>query len=381
MPRATTHTSVRAAAVAAGLVAALAGCGNQIATSGKPPVLRLIDSADARAMAVAEPAAGGTDTGSSGGYQLVGALPAGQPDPQPVYRPKSASATDAADVAAALGLGGNLTEVDGGWVVRGPSDRRLAVRTDGSWTYGMDCFADQPVEKESLDVMCASATGGGVAVASDVATPAPTPAAPTPAPPPFPTPPPGPPAAEAEQVAAKVFAQLGIGTDDLASYVGSPTTSVAAAPTIDGLHTSGWSTRLDIDVDHEVTGGDGWLARTSSGDDYPVVTAQSAFDRLTQTPLARPEICMVRKDGKPGCEEPPPIRITGATLGLMLEHDAKGALLVPAWLFTVDGQSDPVAQIAIDPAYLSPPDAPTPEPPDGSVNVATPEQVPPATPK
>lgn len=373
MPRTSHCGSIRAVAVTAGIVAVLAGCGDQIASSGKPPVLRLTDSGAARAMGVAEPASSGGDTGTAGGYTLVGTLPAGQPDPQPIYRPAPASETDAADVAAALGLTRNVTEVTGGWVVRGPHERRLAVRDDGSWTYGMDCYADQPIEKESLDVMCASAAGGGVAVPSDVtATPAPTP---------FPTPPPGPPTAEAEQVAGAIFGKLGIGTNDLVSYQGSPTTSVTAAATLDGKQTSGWSTRLDIDVDHEVAGGDGWLTTVVKRDDYPVITAQPAFDQLKLVPLGRPEICMVRKDGKPGCEEPPPLDVTGAVLGLALDHDGKGAVLVPAWLFTVKGQSEPTAQIAIDPAYLAPPAAPSAGPTDQPVNVATPEQVPPATPK
>jgi len=373
MPRAG-HV-IRTVAATAGIVTALAGCGSQLASSGKPPVLHLTGTAAARAMGVAEPAAGGSDASSSSGYELAGSLPSGQPDPQPVYRLRAAESGDAAVVAAALGIDGNLTEIDGGWVIRAAGGNRLAVRVDGSWTFGMDCFADQPIEKESLDVMCASAAGGGVAVPSDVATPAPTP---------FPTPPPGPPAAEAEKVASGIFERLGIGTENIVSYVGSPTTSVSAAPAFDGKQTSGWSTRLDIDVDDHVVGGDGWLPRAIRGDDYPVITAQSAFDQLQRIPMGRPDICMVRKDGKPGCEEPPPIKVTGAVLGLTIAHDAKGAVLVPAWLFAVEGQNDPIAQIAIDPAYLAPPDAPdspAPVPPDGSVNPATPEQVPPATPK
>lgn len=383
MPSATTRRSVSAVALTAAIAAALAGCGDQVAsTSGKPPVLHLTDSAATRAMGVAEPATG-SDSSLSGGYTLVGTLPSGQPDPQPVYRPRSATADDVDNIAAALGLTGDRVEITGGWIIRVADQRRLAVQADGWWTYGMDCFADQPVEKESLDVMCASATGGGVAVASDMTT-APTPAdtpAPAPAPTPLPTPPPGPPIAEAEHVASTIFEQLGIGTDNVTSYVGSPTTSVTATPTLDGKRVSGWTTRLDIDVDDKVVSADGWLTRATAGDSYPVITAQSAFDQLRQVPLGRPEICMVRKDGKPGCEEPPPIEITGATLGLMLAHDAKGALLVPAWLFTVSGQSEPVTQIAIDPAYIAPPDAPSPQPADGSVNGTTPGQVPPAKPK
>jgi hypothetical protein len=274
----------------------------------------------------------------------------------------------------------------------------------------MDCYADQPIESESLDVMCASATGGGVAVApagsvgpadagsstsdpGDAGSSTSGPAAPPTAKPPpdspppttpepvvttFPTPPPGPPSAEAEQVARRVFARLGIDADNLYTYQGSPTTSVIANPDVDGKQTSGWSTRLDIDANDGIAGGDGWLTTVVKGTDYPVVTAAAAFEQLTRIPMGRPEICMVRKDGKPGCEEPPPLKVTGAVLGLMLAHDAQGAVLVPAWLFTVEGQNEPAAQIAIDPAYLAPPSPPATDEP---VNVGTPEQVPPATPK
>jgi hypothetical protein len=64
------------------------------------------------------------------------------------------------------------------------------------------------------------------------------------------------------------------------------------------------------------------------------------------------DMCRVRDDGKPGCQEPAPTVITGASLGLMLDHDPKGALLVPAWLFAVKGSADTFPWIAVDPAYL-----------------------------
>jgi len=406
----------KALAFMCGVAAAVTACGSQGALSGKPVVLHLTSSGSAvRAAGIAEPASSG-DSSLAGGYELVGTLPSSQPDPQPIYRLQRASKTDAGNVAGALGLSQNLTAVKGGWVVRGPNGTRLAVRDDGSWTYGMDCYADQPIESESLDVMCASATGGGVAVASDsTAGPADTmTAAPPPntspapntkpapntspapnttpsppdSPPPttgpdpvvttFPTPPPGPPPAEAEQVARRIFEQLGIGTQNLYTYQGSPTTSVVANPEVDGKRTSGWSTRLDIDADDHVAGADGWLTTTTKGADYPVISAGTAFEELGRIPLGRPDICMVRKDGKPGCEEPQPLKVTDAVLGLTLAHDEDGALLVPAWLFTVEGQSEPATQIAIDPSYLAPPGTPEPGEP---VNVGSPEQVPPATPK
>lgn len=67
------------------------------------------------------------------------------------------------------------------------------------------------------------------------------------------------------------------------------------------------------------------------------------------------EMCMRRPDGKPGCADLPPTVITGATLGLTMAQDAGRPTLVPAWLFTVRGQDEPLAQVAVQPSYLAPP--------------------------
>ena len=61
----------------------------------------------------------------------------------------------------------------------------------------------------------------------------------------------------------------------------------------------------------------------------------------------------------PSCPTPKPTPVTGASLGLQLTYDGAGAgaeILVPSWLFTIDGSTSPTAVIAIDPAYLAGPD-------------------------
>ncbi len=61
----------------------------------------------------------------------------------------------------------------------------------------------------------------------------------------------------------------------------------------------------------------------------------------------------------PSCPTPKPTPVTGASLGLQLTYDGSGAgaeILVPSWLFTIDGSTSPTAVIAIDPAYLAGPD-------------------------
>jgi hypothetical protein len=40
--------------------------------------------------------------------------------------------------------------------------------------------------------------------------------------------------------------------------------------------------------------------------------------------------------------------VTGARLGLALEQSTEGQLLVPAWLFTVDGSPQPLVQVAVE---------------------------------
>jgi len=272
-------------------------------------------------------------------------------------------------------------------VLRAPNTMRLIVSDSGSWSFGMDCFPGQPVDKESADVMCASATGGGVATA--VPAPPPTtgtspkpPSGPVPPPAvvtPPPTSPPGPSEQQAIQDAQSILAALGLADAHVTAQQGSPTSYVAADPTLEGKPTVGWTTSLEFDKGNKLVNGNGWITDANQRDSYPVIAAQRAFELLKSSPVAYPMLCMVRKDGKPGCEPRQPMKVTGATLGLTMDQDQHGAILVPAWLFDIEGQSQKTAQVAIDPAYLAPP--PTPRPlPGGPANTGTPQVVPPAPP-
>jgi hypothetical protein len=152
-------------------------------------------------------------------------------------------------------------------------------------------------------------------------------------------------------------------------WTGDPTASVQASPRIHGLDTIGLGTYLQVDRDGDITWADGHLPGVVAGAAYPVISAQAAFDKLLDSPQVAMDICMVREDGEPGCAELPPAELTGGALGLLLEYDAEQPVLVPAWLFDVKGQPEPVAQIAIDPSFLAPPaagdgDDPKPLPPD-----------------
>jgi hypothetical protein len=275
-------------------------------------------------------------------YKLTGSLPPGTPDDQPLWRLRPASADDAQAVTDALQLAGTPTRVSGGWALRHGSNR-LIVRDDGSWSYGMDCAPDTPVSDEDVNVGCASASG--VAVDStDGSEPIPVPSSP-----------PGPSEADARAAAGQVFDRLGITDPAIVVYSGDPMATVQASPDVDGMASSGWVTTLQIDGSGQVVTADGWLSSPVRGADYPVISAPAAFDLLQSQPRPELMLCAQRPDGKPGCADIPPTEVTGATLGVTLDQDGGRPVLVPAWLFTISGQDDPVSQIAVDPSFLAAP--------------------------
>ena len=339
--------AVAIVAVIVGVTVAVRGSGSGT-TSTRPALLRLAGDS-VQPMAAGAPADAGNGMPVPGGssYVLDGSLPTKQPPDQPVWRVSPADAAAAARIGRALGLDGTPTRVDGGWVLRGPDNLRLAVRTDGSWSYGLDCYADQPVTDEKLDVMCATAAGGTVANAPDAPSSVSGSAAP------------GPPADEARGLAAPILQALGLADARLTVTEGTPTTTVQASYDVDGTTTVGLTTTLSFTGDGNPASGDGWLTDVTQGDSYPVITATRAFELLRQQPRPMLEMCMRRTDGKPGCADIPPTVITGAVLGLTMAQDDGRPTLVPAWLFTVKGQDQPLAQVAVAPSYLAPPATPT----------------------
>src|SRR5437763_14559485 len=114
----------------ASLAAMLAGCGTQPSGDATLPPLQLTD-------AVTQAQAAGAPAGGVSGFELRTTLPTATPAPAPVWRLRQATSDDAAQVAGALGVPGPPTAVRGGWVSR-YGDQRLVVRTDGSWTLGLD---------------------------------------------------------------------------------------------------------------------------------------------------------------------------------------------------------------------------------------------------
>ncbi|HEY3924636.1 MAG TPA: hypothetical protein VGL75_08735 [Acidothermaceae bacterium] len=81
------------------------------------------------------------------------------------------------------------------------------------------------------------------------------------------------------------------------------------------------------------------------------------------------------------CPTPKPQKVTGAVIGLQVEYNASGAttaadgstsggtnILVPTWFFTVEGSTDPLTVVAIDPSFLG---DQTPIPPVGAPAAST----------
>ena len=358
-----------AAVVAAVIVTVsllVVGGGEHRRGSSGPALLHLATDAGA-ARAAAAPADNGDATPGGSAYVLHGTLPAGRPADQPVWRVAAADRDATRRIASALRFDGSPTRIDGGWVLRTPHGNRLLVRDDGSWSFGMDCFAHQPISDESVDVLCASAAGGAVSggAGTVVAPPADVTASPAPSsdgppdpvdpPQPFPTFTNGPSAAGARADADPILAALGLAGATVTVNEGTPTSTVQASYDVHGTTTVGFVTTLSFDGDDRLVSADGWLPEVVQGDTYPVVTAQRGFELLQQQPRPMMEMCLRRPDGRPGCADIPPTVVTGATLGLSMAQDDGRPTLVPAWLFTVKGQDDPLVQIAVEPSYLAPP--------------------------
>jgi len=321
------------------------GSSADVQPAARPHVLHLA-SGNAEATAMSAAADTSTDQTAPGQpYKLTGTLPAGTPDDQPLWRLRGATADDAQAVANALELTGTPTRIKGGWALR-DGDNRLIVRDDGNWSYGMDCSPDTPIADEDVNVGCAATSG--VAVGStDGSDPIPVPSYP-----------PGPSDADARAAAGQLFDRLGLADAALVVYSGDPMSTVQASPPVHGVASSGWTTTAQIDGSGDVVTADGWLSLPDRGADYPVISAQDAFDLLQAQPRPELMLCAQRPDGKPGCADIPPTEVTGASLGVMLDQDNGNPVLVPAWLFSIKGQDDPVTQIAIDPSFLGPPPTP-----------------------
>jgi hypothetical protein len=368
------------------LVAMIVRPGSQ----GGPPPLRLTSGAGAAggvALAAQDSTSEGRGWAPYGGdYQVEGPLPEG-PDSARVYRP-TASATKEwiAKLADALGLDGTVRRDGANWIVRdGAATLRVSTGPGNPWTFvreeGASCLP-MPVDPSAGRDSAVSCTAVGVASpaagANDDAVSPPT--APV-RPPTSASTPPQPPTVsgnDALRAADPVLAAVGLDAPAEAPPA-APVVTVTVDPTVAGLRTSGVATEVSVDS-QGVAWAHGWLGGTREGAAYPLVSAAKAIDQLKGGPepaiaidCPMPAPMEVAPDGSkvdvaPSCPAAKPTVIVGADLGLSLQWDADGPVLVPAWLFQVRGWEQPLALIAVQPRYLGEPPAVDP---DGGASVGS----------
>lgn len=344
----TTRRRTTSTLVAGGLAAAIAlvGCGTEQAGSGSGSGLPLLRIGAAGAVAQADSGKGGGDNG----YQLDGTLPDG-PSSAPVARFDGAPSEDEVRaLAAALGIGADLERRDHGWIVQ---DREgvLRVRSDASGLWAFSRSSDE-CPSYSIDIDSPGGADTGVSSCAVAVDGGETPGAAKPVP------------VDDDALAAAQPVLDAVGLDEqptLSPTDGRTVRTVSVDPVVAGLPTVGLRTFVDVDVDG-VSGAMGWLGDAAAGDEYPLISAKTAFDRLVAMPRPLPAIgCPETTEGPDVgapdfCGQPQTVVVTGAELGLMLAWEGRAPILVPAWHFAVDGWTDPLAAVAVEDRYLADPE-------------------------
>ncbi|MEU1517721.1 hypothetical protein ABZ490_37205 [Streptomyces sp. NPDC005811] len=293
-------------------------------------------------------------------YQAAGALPDG-PGSAPVYWAKGEVGKDeVARLAKALGVDGTPVADGEAWKVGAGNDGsgpvlRVNRQAPGMWTF-------------SRYAPGTDACKGGIAkCAKDPAAPAADPVS----------------EAAAKKAAAPIL--KAVGQDDAkvdASQVMGAQRVVNADPEVGGLPTYGWTTGISVGADGVVIGGNGQLKAPVEGAAYPLVTATEALKALNAAPGSD------HRMGIGGCASPVPLKdrlespcgsstssgsgstetvtVEDAVLGLAPHTSDGRQVLVPSWLFDVQGTGAAdayrVTQPAVDPAYLLAATPLTPEP-------------------
>jgi hypothetical protein len=287
------------------------------------------------------------DVASTKGRVIVSAtLPAG-PDSARVYRFGEAL-PDPDRLADALGLTpsqvrtGQAVTTDQGTVLRVGTGRGAPWQFARAGAY------------MCLDQLVGEGLDGANSTASSVC------AAPPPSDQPARSDPPS--EAAARDAARGVLSAVGLDADDAtiepANSFGTAIASrtVRVDPAVDGAPTSGFATSVTVDASGVLTAS-GWLAPARPSDSYPVIGAREAVDQLAAMPvplIACPESTV---PVPPGLACGGPMEVTGAAFGRSVQWEGSGdrALLVPSWLFDIKGATEPIAIVAVDPAFLADP--------------------------
>ena len=276
----------------------------------------------------------------AGRYVLKGTLPS-SPDTGTAWhlRDGSVDAGQVAALAAVLGLTGDPTQDGDSWVVR---DGEAVLRVYD--LPGIPFSYDASPDDGSCPSIPIDGYGGPDSPVGCVMT-EPAPAT---------TPLPGPDEATLGDLGRAFLAAFAAdGSQQV--WDGMPYGAVQVDPRVDGVQTSGLGASLQVSLDG-VTAASGYLtgfvaSGLDRGDDYPLRSAKDVFASLASLP--QPAIACAEEAHGPMCGGD--VIITGATYGLMLAFDDGTPVLVPAWLFTIDGSDLPMAQVAVQTRYLGEP--------------------------
>lgn len=155
------------------------------------------------------------------------------------------------------------------------------------------------------------------------------------------------------EIGRTVLAASGVDPDAAHEQSVGPAQFMAVDPVVDGMRTAGFTTTVTV-MGTTVQSAQGWFASTEQGATYPVMTAKEAWDALVRTPLPMPLVAC--PEPGPEGQDPVacggPVTVTGARLGLSLQWSGEQPLLVPSWLFDVEGSPQPLVQVAVEPAYV-----------------------------
>ena len=336
------------------------------------PVLHLASVADgspALSGAVAA-AASGTDSSpgsgrGSSGWRLEGKLPDG-PSSGQVHLLAAGGSTRSfvSALASSLGMSGQPQHLKDGWyLVSGSTELSVSELAGRRWTYSNHGCLAGPVLDPQLGVGCAVAHSEPPVPTTPSAhsaerggphAPSTSPSIPVSEPVPVS-------GSTALRTALPVLLAAGVNPDSTRVETAGAQRNVVFSPEVAGLPVIGLQTLVSVDEHAQILDASGWLATTTTGSTYPLISARKGYDQL----LAQPQPMILSSmpcrlvAGTQGCLPTPDRVITGVRLGLTQAFSTDASLLlVPAWLFQVRGDATPWAIVAVEGAYLGLPKAP-----------------------
>jgi hypothetical protein len=319
----------------------------------------------------------GSSPGGSG-WRLEGKLPDGPSSGQVHLLPAGSATRDfVSALARSLGMSGPPQHLKDGWyLVSGTTELSVSELAGRRWTYSNHGCLAGPVLNPQMSTACAVAqsvpampptpstnsTPGGSGLNAP-----PTASQPGRAPEPAPVP-----ENIARRTARPVLAAVGVNPGSARVETAGDQRSVVFSPEVAGFTVLGLETRVSMDEHAQIVDASGWLATSTMGATYPLISARQGYNQLLQQPqpmMLSSMPCRIVSSTQ-GCVPAPDHVITGATLGLTQAYSTdRGIQLVPAWLFQVRGDPTPLAVVAVDRAYLGEPKKPSPggEPTAGSI--------------